>query len=485
MRRIDRKITFGLILLTLMGLLILQCTDQPTGNRSADGKNVSIRIELPGVGLAANADVFRLVVSAQDMVTKEFRLRYVGGFITGEVEVPAGERRLFVLTAEESNLERIICDTVTINDTLRNVCDTPTTVIYQGSTVAPVIPDEVNPLRISMRPMVPMVTVAPHFQQVQSGNDFLATVRIFNVDSLRRINVILNPQALLDVYLDVNTISVTPNPALTTDLDFSYITDDPYVSFDISKRIVEQGQTGLVDRNGDATLAIIRYSAGAFVDPGTIPAIIPLRVDTAFDISGKPISTATIRTDTALVDLIPVPDFVVTFADSILERVVRNALFIQAGDIMRADVLRLQSLGFAEVGVNSLEGIQALENLTWLEMGYNNVSDLTPLAPLDRLITLYASGNQLTDISALSHLRALQTLEIGSNQIVDIRPLQSLTNLNTVRLQYNQISDILPLVNNTGLGANDTVDLTGNPLSVTSIETYLLQLREKGVTVIY
>jgi len=60
-----------------------------------------------------------------------------------------------------------------------------------------------------------------------------------------------------------------------------------------------------------------------------------------------------------------------------------------------------------------------------------------------------------------------------------------LTNLAWLRLNNNQISDIEPLVNNQGLGQGDTVDLRSNPLSDTSIHTYIPQLQARGVTVDY
>ena len=52
-------------------------------------------------------------------------------------------------------------------------------------------------------------------------------------------------------------------------------------------------------------------------------------------------------------------------------------------------------------------------------------------------------------------------------------------------LQNNQITDIKPLVENTGLSEGDGVDLRGNPLSSDSLDTYILQLEERGVDVLY
>jgi len=52
-------------------------------------------------------------------------------------------------------------------------------------------------------------------------------------------------------------------------------------------------------------------------------------------------------------------------------------------------------------------------------------------------------------------------------------------------LDYNEISDIDPLVENTGIDSGDEVDLLDNPLSSTSIDTYIPALQARGVTVYY
>jgi hypothetical protein len=40
-------------------------------------------------------------------------------------------------------------------------------------------------------------------------------------------------------------------------------------------------------------------------------------------------------------------------------------------------------------------------------------------------------------------------------------------------------------VANSGLSAGDTVYLSGNPLSTTSVDVYIPQLEERGVNIIY
>jgi hypothetical protein len=52
-------------------------------------------------------------------------------------------------------------------------------------------------------------------------------------------------------------------------------------------------------------------------------------------------------------------------------------------------------------------------------------------------------------------------------------------------LSGNQIAAIEALVGNVGLSVGDGIDLRGNPLSSDSLNTYLPQLEERGVNVLY
>ena len=93
--------------------------------------------------------------------------------------------------------------------------------------------------------------------------------------------------------------------------------------------------------------------------------------------------------------------------------------------------------------------------------------------------------NSIIDISGLSTLINLRYVSLESNQIADISGLSTLINLSWVNLEWNQIADIYPLIQNSGIGNWDTVNLSDNPLSETSINTYIPQLEARGVTVNY
>jgi Leucine-rich repeat (LRR) protein len=132
-------------------------------------------------------------------------------------------------------------------------------------------------------------------------------------------------------------------------------------------------------------------------------------------------------------------DEVVTFPDPGLEAAIRDAIGIPSGDILQSDLEGLTTLTAQSRGIVGLMGLECCTNLIYLNLGYNQISNLSPLS--------------------------------------------SLTGLTELVLGYNQISDLEPLVNNPGLASGDTVVLYGNPLNGTSINTYIPALLVRYVAV--
>ena len=186
------------------------------------------------------------------------------------------------------------------------------------------------------------------------------------------------------------------------------------------------------------------------------------------------------------------------------------------------------SLGFDNKEIADLRGMEYAVNLQNLFIGYNNVTDISPLSGLTNLDKLWINGNPIRDLSPLSGLTGLIDLHIQSISVSDLSPLESLTNLQILYLGFtaspydlstlqnfsalrelyltlahasdispledltnlrildlsaNRITDISPLVANSGLGSGDSVDLKGNPLSELSLGTHIPELRQRGVEV--
>ena len=135
--------------------------------------------------------------------------------------------------------------------------------------------------------------------------------------------------------------------------------------------------------------------------------------------------------------------------------------------------------------IGDISPLANLSSLTELDLGGNEIGDMSPLGELASLTDLDLHSNHIGDISATANLTGLTSLRLDSNQISDISSLANLTTLTSLRLDSNQISDVSPLVSNPGLGEGDKVGLDDNPLSDTSLYTYIPQLQAGGVTVSY
>jgi hypothetical protein len=99
------------------------------------------------------------------------------GQISGSVEVPAGENRLFLLEA----------------------LDSTNTVIYQGDTTATVMGGQITQLEIKMFPAVFLLKISPVYQEVARFDSFFVEVKLYGALNLFGVSfrVECDPAALL------------------------------------------------------------------------------------------------------------------------------------------------------------------------------------------------------------------------------------------------------------------------------------------------
>ena len=154
---------------------------------------------------------------------------------------------------------------------------------------------------------------------------------------------------------------------------------------------------------------------------------------------------------------------VVTFSDINFELVIRETLNKPSGNITKSDMLTIIWMDGRNMGIISIDGIEYCKNIEFINMW----------------------DNQISDISSLANLPKLTGLAIPRNQIQDISCLEDLTNLTYLGLANNQIIDIYPLIRNRNIDDGDIINIIENPLSETSINTYMPQLEARGVEVIY
>jgi len=148
----------------------------------------------------------------------------------------------------------------------------------------------------------------------------------------------------------------------------------------------------------------------------------------------------------------------------------------------------LTRLTWLELQYNQISDVSALSGLTYLRLlnlQNNKISDVSALSGLTQLMALTMGRNQVSDISALSDLTQLKWLGLGDNQIRDISALSELTQLTTLELRGNELRDISPLVDNSGIALGDTINLHGNPLNAEAYSTHIPTLQARGVTVLF
>ena len=137
----------------------------------------------------------------------------------------------------------------------------------------------------------------------------------------------------------------------------------------------------------------------------------------------------------------------------------------------------LYELDLSNIGLlnDDIIPLQFMTNLQVLNLGGNQINDLTPLANITSLTALYLYDNKrISDLSPLSNLTNMTKMSIYWNEIRDITPLSGLTNLEWLELAGNQISDLTPLKN---LRKLTYLSLHDNPVSDWSPVEHILEVR--------
>ena len=128
----------------------------------------------------------------------------------------------------------------------------------------------------------------------------------------------------------------------------------------------------------------------------------------------------------------------------------------------------------------------ARPRLADLDLGYNTIATITPLANLTNLTVLQLSGNGgIVDVSPLARMTKLTKLTSAGNKISDIVPLSGLVNLRMLWLIRNELTDITPVA---GLTKLRFIDVAFNRLDLSPgsyVQATLAYLRARGVQLSY
>lgn len=300
--------------------------------------------------------------------------------------------------------------------------------------------------------------------------------------------------------------------ALLAEIGKPAITDKEYVVAE--KRPVETTKKGGWHKKW-AIISLIAF----IVIAGSVTGIVLLN-------QLRPTPTPT---QTPIIGITPATVAPISFPDANLYTAIREAINKTTGPIYTSDLESITILSAKGRNISNLTGIEYCVNLKFLDLLDNDVTGISPLAGCTNLEILYLWGNDISDISPLAGLIKLKELRLRDNKISDISPLAdlanleelylvgnnisvlpprlnftklrvlylwgndindisslaSLTNIQELHLADNNISDLSPLMENRGLSAGDIVYVMNNPLSTESMDVYIPQLQNRGVTVLF
>jgi len=95
-----------------------------------------------------------------------------------------------------------------------------------------------------------------------------------------------------------------------------------------------------------------------------------------------------------------------------------------------------------EMGVADITGAEYLVNVTYLNVEYNQLTSLTPLAALTGLTCLKAGGNHITTGDPLKNLVNMQDLDLNNNSLSEGNFVSEMTSLVSLDLSTNNIRSI-------------------------------------------
>lgn len=99
----------------------------------------------------------------------------------------------------------------------------------------------------------------------------------------------------------------------------------------------------------------------------------------------------------------------------------------------------------------SASPIRYCTELVALDLGHQQLDDISFLSGLTKLQVLILADNQITDITPLASMPDLVYVELFMNRISDLSPLTGLKNLKDLNICTNRIRDISPLYSLTSL----------------------------------
>ena len=124
---------------------------------------------------------------------------------------------------------------------------------------------------------------------------------------------------------------------------------------------------------------------------------------------------------------------------------------VDTDPITLEDMATLTELRASGRDIKDLTGIAFAKNLTVLGIGWNPLSDLSPLESLTKLREIKFDNTEVTDLSPLASLLNLEEIDADHTRISNLAPLAGLKNLKKLDTVHSDISDLSPLAGLTNL----------------------------------
>jgi internalin A len=151
-----------------------------------------------------------------------------------------------------------------------------------------------------------------------------------------------------------------------------------------------------------------------------------------------------------------------------------------------AHLTNLQTLRLDNNQITDIQAFNSLPELQTFSLESNRIEDIGPLARFTGYSgSLDLSYNFIKDISPIAGYVNITNLDLSFNQITDITALVEFVNLENLDLSDNQIQDFTPLLDNPGIGGGDALILTNNPFNDEAHRQVIPELRRRGVFLIW
>lgn len=136
------------------------------------------------------------------------------------------------------------------------------------------------------------------------------------------------------------------------------------------------------------------------------------------------------------------------FPDPGLEAAVRAEVFEKRYNqepLTVDDVKKISRVVGVGKGIKSLEGLQHCAAIMLIDLGKNEIADVSPLAGLKKLQSITLSNNQIKDIKPLEELTAVQLLDLSGNQVESLEAITKMSNLRSLWMADNKIKSLQPV----------------------------------------